>query len=236
MIFDDAIAEVHHRRAHLHVAAAEQEELRCVAPGADAADAGGREHAFGVTLHLLHHVESDGFDGGPAVSAMRAFAVDHRPRLKGVEVDASDGVDGVDGRERVCTCTFRGARGDADVGDVGRELDDHGCASFFFDPRCDALGVFGHLSDGRAHAALAHSVRATEVELETIGAGILDLRHDLVPGCALGADHERRDDDVLWIASLDLGDFAQIDDGGPVGDELDVVEAHHALPFQSIDE
>ena len=33
---------------------------------------------------------------------------------------------------------------------------------------------FGLLADRRAHAALAHAVRAAEVQLEAVGAGVLD--------------------------------------------------------------
>ena len=43
-------------------------------------------------------------------------------------------------------------------------------------PLGDALDVLGHLADGRAHAALAHAVRAAEVQLDAVGAGVLDLR------------------------------------------------------------
>ena len=32
--------------------------------------------------------------------------------------------------------------------------------------------VLGHLADGGAHAALAHAVRAAEVQLEAVGAGV----------------------------------------------------------------
>ena len=103
---------------------------------------------------------------------MRGLAVDVGARLEGVEVDAGDGVDGVDGGERVGAAALGGARGHADVGDVGRELDDDGSARGFLHPLGDLLAVFGHLADGRAHAALAHAVRAAEVELEAVGAGV----------------------------------------------------------------
>ena len=33
-------------------------------------------------------------------------------------------------------------------------------------------GVLGHLADGGAHAALAHAVRAAEVQLEAVGARV----------------------------------------------------------------
>src|ERR1700761_5541152 len=48
-----------------------------------------------------------------------------------------------------------------------------------------------------------------------------------MPGLAFGFDHERGDDDVLWVAALYFFDLAEIGFDGPVADELDVVEAHH---------
>ena len=126
-----------------------------------------------------------GFDGRAAVAAVRALAVDVGARLQGVEVDAGDRVDGVDGGERVGAGAFGGACGHADVGDVGRELDDDGRARLLLHPFGDLLAVLGHLADGRAHAALAHAVRAAEVELEAVGAGVLGALHDLVPRLAL---------------------------------------------------
>ena len=81
----------------------------------------------------------------------------------------------------------------------------------------------------RAHAALAHAVRAAEVELQAVGAGVFGALDDVVPGLALRFHHQRRDDGVLRVALLDLGDLAEVDLDRAVGDELDVVEAHHAL-------
>ena len=95
----------------------------------------------------------------------------------------------------------------------------------------DLLAVLGHLSHGGAHAALAHAVGATEVQFQAVGAGVFCALHDVVPGLALALDHQRGDDHMLGIAPLDLGNFLQVDRDGPVGDELDVVEAHHAAAF-----
>ncbi len=171
-VFDDAIAVVHGGGADLHGAAAEEDELRRVAPVADAADAGERQRGLGIGHDLLHHVQRDGLDRGAAVAAVGAFAVDVGARREGVEIDAGDGVDGVDGGEAVGAAALGRAGHGADVGDVGRELDEHRGARLLLDPRGDHLRVLGHLADGRAHAALAHAVRAAEVELEAVGAGI----------------------------------------------------------------
>ena len=52
--------------------------------------------------------------------------------------------------------------------------------------------------------------------------------NNVVPGLALALDHERSDDHVARIAPLDFGHLLQVDLDGAVGDELDVIEAHHA--------
>ena len=96
----------------------------------------------------------------------------------------------------------------------------------------DLAGVLGHLSDGGAHAALRHAVRTAEVELEPVGARALGGLDDLVPLLALRLHHQRHDDGVLRVALLDLGDLAQVHRERTIGDELDVVEPHHALPVQ----
>jgi hypothetical protein len=91
-------------------------------------------------------------------------------------------------------------------------------------PFGDHLDVFGHLANGRAHAAFAHAVRAAEIEFDAIGAGVLDARQDRLPACFLARHHDRDDHRPVGPALLDLGDFAQIDLEIAVGDQLDVVE------------
>ena len=105
----------------------------------------------------------------------------------------------------------------------------HRRARFFFDPACDLLAVFGHLSYGRPHAPLTHAVRATEVELKAVCSGIFCALNNIVPGFALAFDHERRDDYVVRIPPLCFRHLLQIDLDGAVGDELDIIEAHHAV-------
>ncbi len=94
---------------------------------------------------------------------------------------------------RVGAAVLRGARGLADVGDVGRQLGDHRHARVLLAPAHDHLDIFRHLADGRAHAALAHAVRAAEVELDAVGAGLLDQRQDGLPGVLLAGHHDRDD-------------------------------------------
>ena len=45
-----------------------------------------------------------------------------------------------------------------------------GMRVYCFAPAGDHLDIFGHLPDGGAHAALAHPVRAAEIQLDPISA------------------------------------------------------------------
>ena len=148
------------------------------------------------------------------------------------KVDAGDGVDGVDGGERIGPATLGGARRHADVGDVGGELDDHRGARLFLHPAGDLLAVLGDLSHGGAHSPLAHAVRAAEVQFQSIGAGVFCTLHDVVPDVSrLLSTMSEAMTTCFGIAALDLGDFLQVDFDGAVGDELDIIEAHHAPAF-----
>ena len=180
---------MHHRGTDLDTAAAKQDEFGDVAPRSDTTDAGERQRRCGVGLNLLHHVERDGFYSRTTVAAVRTLSADIRIGQEGIEVDASDGVDGVDGRESICSSAFRGARSDADVGDVGREFDDDGCAGFFFDPGGDLLAILGDLADCRTHSAFTHSVRTTEVEFEAICTCVFCLPHNIVPAFTFALNH-----------------------------------------------
>ena len=71
-------------------------------------------------------------------------------------------------------------------------------------------------------------MRAAVVQLDAVGPGVGGALDELVPLLA-GLDHERGDDGVVRPALLDLGDFLEINLGRAVGDELDVVEAEHAV-------
>src|SRR3546814_17549894 len=52
------------------------------------------------------------------------------------------------------------------VGDVGGELGEHRNVHRLAYPACGALDKLRNLADRRAHAALAHAVRATQVRSE----------------------------------------------------------------------
>ena len=79
-------------------------------------------------------------------------------------------------------------------------------------------------------------MRTPEVQLQPVGARVFGRCTIVVPRLALRLDHQRRDHRVFRIALLHFCDLAQIHIERPVADQLDIVEAHHALAFQSIDE
>ena len=66
---------------------------------------------------------------------------------------------------------------------------------------------------------------AAEVELDPVASGVLCAFDDLVPGFAIGLDHERGEEGVIGEVAFDVGDLAQVDLEGAVGDELDVVQS-----------
>src|ERR1035441_1294512 len=181
-VLHNAEAVVHGGGADLHGAAAQQNELRRLAPAGDTADSGDGDADFRVGSDLLHQVESDRLDGGPAISAMRGKAADIGARRQRIEIDAGNGLDGVGGGKGVSSAAAGGAGGHADVGDVGREFHQHRRARHFLDPPGDHAGILGDLADGRAHAALAHAVGAAEIQLQAIGAGVFGALDDCSPG------------------------------------------------------
>ena len=77
-----------------------------------------------------------------------------------------------------------------------------------FAQRVISVRSFGSCPTRRAHAALAHPVRAAEVELEPVAAGVLDLADEGVP-VVLRLGHQRDDDGVLRVAALHLADLAR---------------------------
>ena len=71
-------------------------------------------------------------------------------------------------------------------------------------------------------------MRAAEVQLHAIAIGRLDALEDRLPACLLARHHQRDDQRAVGPVALDLLDLVEIDLQWPVGDQLDVGEAHHA--------
>ncbi len=165
---------------------------------------------------------------------MRAFAVDRGLGRKGVEVDRGDRIDGVDERNGIRSPFERCPRGSPDIGDVRGELHDHRHAGVRFAPARHHLDIFRHLTDGGAHASLAHAMRAAEIELHAVAARRLDLLQDVGPVLLLARHHQRNDERAVGPVALHLFDLAEVHVERPVGDELDVVEAEEP-PVGSVD-
>ena len=96
-LLDDLEAIGHGGGADLHVAGTQRNELRRIAPGGDAADAGnGQAVGFRIAGDFRHHVEGNRLHRRAAIAPVGALAVNGRRWRHAVEVDTHDGVDGVD--------------------------------------------------------------------------------------------------------------------------------------------
>src|SRR5262249_15790455 len=223
-------AVVHGCSAYLDRGRAQQHELHCVVPVADAANAGDRNvHGLG---DRRDHVQRDGFDCRAAVPTVAAPPGHRGTGSIGIKIDANQAVECVDQGDRISPAGFGGPRHVGDVCHIGRELHDHRRARYFFYPAGNHGGVLRHLAHGRAHAAFAHAVRTAEVQLQHVGAGGFGPAYDVMPGFELRFDHQRCDHRVLGETLLDFRNLAQVCFDGAVSDEFDVVQAHHALVLQ----
>src|SRR5262249_37166381 len=164
-LLDEAEAVVHDGGADLDAAGPEQQELDRVLPGLDTADAADRHADRRVAGEGGDHVQGDRLDRRTAVAAVATLAADRRLRRQRVQVHAHDGVEGVDQGQGVGAALDRRPADGGDVGDVRRQLDHHRDGRDLLDPFGDHAGVVGDLADGRPLAALAHAVRAAEVQL-----------------------------------------------------------------------
>ena len=160
---------------------------------------------------------------------MRAFSSGIRPHRHRIEVDADDGVDRVDQRYGIGAAFFGGASWVADIGDVRRQFHDDWQTRIVFAPARDHFDVFGNLSDGGAHSAFAHAVRAAKVQFDSIGAGVFNARQDAFPRFFDTRNHQGDHHRAIWPVTFDAGDFLQIGCQVAVRDQLDVVEAEHSL-------
>ena len=171
-VVDDAVAILHDSSTNLHVAAAQLDELQCVAPGLDAADAaqfdalavGAGEH--GVRGHLVDVAQGDGLHGSAAV------ARDGQPSAHGSLGRHGETLNGVDGRDGIGTGEVGTHGRQPHVGDVGRHLGYDG----YLHAVLHIGGVGGHqfwvLSHVAAHAGQSH-LRTREVQFHGIAARVL---------------------------------------------------------------
>ncbi len=122
-----------------------------------------------------------------------------------------------------------GARRAEDVGDIGRQLHDHRHAGELLAPAGDHLDILRHLPDRRAHVALAHAVRAAEIQFDTVAARLLDEAEDVLPRRLLARHHQAHHHGAIGPVALHLLDLGEVDRQRAVGDQFDVVEAGHPL-------
>ncbi len=154
---------MHGRGAQLHALASHQEKFRGVAPAGNSSDAGNWQSDFWIGRYLLNHVKRDRFHRRTAISAVCGFAVNLRARNESIQINAGDGINCVDGGKSIGAAFFRGASNVSLICVVGSEFYNDWIFRYFFHPLGDHLEVFRDLSDGAAHAALAHSVRTAEI-------------------------------------------------------------------------
>ena len=70
-------------------------------------------------------------------------------------------------------------------------------------------------------------MRAAEIQLDAVGAGVLRLLGDLVPGLARRLDHQRDEERPIGIRLLDPRDLLEVDVERAIGDQFDIIEPHH---------
>src|SRR5207248_1985352 len=157
----------------------ERDELGRVAPVRDPADAADRNADLLLARERRDHVERDRLHRGTAVAAVRRRASDARVWHEAIEIDADEALDRVDEGDAVAPAR-RDARLD-DVAGVRRELHEDRRPRELLRPARDLRQKLRLLSDRRSHPALAHPVRAPEVELEAVAAGVLDLLDQGLP-------------------------------------------------------
>ena len=181
-VINDLEAVDHCRRADLDVVGAEREEINRVTPIGDATDAGYRNVCgVGIARNFGDHVEGYRFHGFAAVAAVRAHAVRGRVHCQRVVIDAHDRIDRIDQRDCIGPAVHRGLRRRHDMCHVRSQFDDNGNSGNLLAPLGRHLNIFGDLAYGCPHAAFGHAVRAAEVKLEGVGAGIFDHGHVFRP-------------------------------------------------------
>ena len=145
-----------------------------------------------------------------------------------VEIDANHRINGVDKRHGIRTARFRGSRRVTNVGDIRRQFDDHRQAAILFAPAGDHFDIFRYLADRRAHPALAHAMRATEVKLDTVCPRGFYLWQNGFPRFFFAGHHDRHHYRPVGPAFFDAGNLFKVDGQRTVSDELDIIQPQNA--------
>ena len=180
---------MHHRCAHLHAGGAQGQKLGRIAPVGDTTDGGDGDGDPGITGQGPHHVQCDGLHGRSAIAALRALGPYGGHGNQGVEVHTDDRFDSVDQREAVSAACHGSFTGNQDVTDIGRELHQDRHLGILLDPGGNFRQNSRLLAYGAAHAALAHTVGAAEIQLQAVGPGVFRALDD-IPPLLLGLHHQ----------------------------------------------
>src|SRR4029077_7282493 len=121
------------------------------------------------------------------------------------------------------------ARGHDDIRNVWSQLDDHWNFRDFHDPASDLLAILRDLADGAAHAALAHTVRAAIVQLNTVSSSVLNAANNVMPSLRLGFHHCGNNHSTIGPGPFYLRNLPKIHLHGPIGNEFDVVYGQHSF-------
>ena len=226
-IVNDPVAVLHHGGSHLDRPAAQQDEFQGILPGLYAAH-GGKVHPAQrrVLPQFGDKAQGDGPNGVPAVAAHGALTVHGRRRDEGVQVDAGDRFDGVNGGNAVRAAAFCRLGGGTHAGNVWRQLRQHRNMAGPFGCRGEFLHQLRHLADIRPQAALGH-VRAGKVQLHRVRAVFLAQVRQFAP-FRLVLAHDGGENELARILCLQAAEYLHVLGHAVVGKLLDILKAHDA--------
>ena len=174
-VVDDAVAILHDSRADLYVAAAYLDILQSIPPRLNATDAAQFDASHDLVLrHFEDETLSDGLHGTTRVARHRLLLADLSLWREG------NTLDGVDGRNGVCSGKVSSKRRLFHVSDVRRHLGNDGNLNILLDiggVGSYQLMVLSHIA---AHACQTH-LRAREVQLDSVAASKLSHLGKLYP-------------------------------------------------------
>ena len=174
-VVDDAVAILHDSRADLYVAAAYLDILQSVPPRLNATDAAQLDALHDLVLcHFEDETLSNGLHSTTRVARHRLLLADLSLWREG------DALDGVDGRNGVCSGKVSTQSRLSHMCDVRRHLRNDGNLHVLLDVGsigCDEFVVLSHIA---AHASQSH-LRAGEVQFHCVAASKLSHLGKLYP-------------------------------------------------------
>ena len=215
-VVDDAVAVLHDGGAYLYVAAAQLDELKCVAPRLDTADAA-KFRLWQCLCQFQYVPQCNRSHGATRIARDGALSGHlglccHRYRL-----------DGVDGRDSVGTRLHTGSGRLGDVRDVGRHLRDDGNLHRTLHTGGIGIHQFRTLPHIAAHAFVLH-LRTREVQFHGVAASRLSHPRQTGP-LLLGLPHYRGDDHFRGVVLLQPPQDVKVHLHGVLAQLLHVAEA-----------